>query len=90
MASTCNHCHAPAARRGLCWRHYMYVRRGTEDRPRGAFERVAAAALAYANADAEDDDAFRRARERLRDALDVWVDVRARTRGASGETATAG
>ena len=61
-----------SARDGLCWSHARRKREGASmqlaKRPATPIERVREAALTYAEVDAEDDDAFRRADDNLRKA----------------------
>ncbi len=79
-------CDRPAApRSGLCWGHIKARRRNPEDfsRPlrsyRSGWDRVLQAALAYA--DAEGDEQAKRADERLRTAIRDWMGRRSPSAG---------
>ncbi len=70
-------CEKEAARDGLCWAHLKQLERTgrtkpVKDRPADAEERLFEASLALADADAEDDRAFRAAKRRFRAARDAW------------------
>lgn len=69
-------CPHDAARGGLCWSHVRRKQRGQalspaiRQRPKTPFERVTEAAIAYVDADADED--FARARDNLRKAVAAY------------------
>lgn len=70
-------CDNPAARDGLCWAHRKRLQRdqplttGISRRPASALERLTEAALAYAEADRDDD--WERAKDNLRKSATAYA-----------------
>jgi hypothetical protein len=72
-------CDRPATRAGLCEGHRKRRRRGQalgsplQERPATPWSRILEGCIALADADSEDDLAFRRAEDRLRKAIDGYA-----------------
>lgn len=80
-AATCSvsECDRPVARGGLCWGHIKARQRGSAPElgppatePVAPLERLREAAIDYREVDSEDDDAYRRADDRLRKAAKAY------------------
>jgi hypothetical protein len=70
-------CGRPVARGGLCWGHLKVRERGGALRPLKSkpspFERVIEAGSAFLEAEAEDDDEYRRTLAAFRRAAEGWM-----------------